>query len=320
MVDAMNEGPISRTSTQEKNADSEALRALAASTPMLPFESVEVKIAPAQRLGSITAGVADKDGNIYVYHRPKKDTLQDPIVVIDSKGSVLSSFGKGLDPMPHGIEIDPAGNLWTVDAHTSIVRKLTPQGEKLLEVSVGDIPFPDKLFCGAIGVAFRKDGHFYVGDGYCNARVVEYTADGRKVREWGRKGSGPGEFNLVHDISAADDGTIYITDRENGRAQWFDPDGRYLGEKHFGGQLFSVAVAPDGMIYAGTHDRGTVGNRGSSNIYKFDPATGNIIGRLEVFAHQLTVGRDGSLYPGTAHVKIGDDSNTTSIVVFRPLK
>ena len=320
MVDNMNDSPMSRTVAQERNAESEALRALAARTPALPFEAVEVRITPAQRLGVITASAADRHGNIYVYHRPRKDTLQDPVVVIDSKGNLLRSFGKGLDPMPHGIEIDPAGNLWAVDAHTSMVRKLTPQGELLLEVSVGDIPLPDKLFCGATGTAFRKDGHFYVGDGYCNARVIEYTADGRKVREWGRKGSGPGEFNLVHDISAADDGTIYIADRENGRAQWFDPDGRYVGEKHFGGQLFSVAVGPDGMVYVGTKARVTAGDRVPDNIYKFDPATGNIIGRVEVVAHQLTVGRDGSIYPGTASMKIGDDSNATSIMVFQPPK
>lgn len=310
---------MSQTLTQVRNSDAEALRALAARTPTLPFQPVEVKIMPAQRLGAISACVADGDGDIYVYHRPRKDTLPDPIIVIDANGKLLRSFGKGMDPMPHGIEIDPDGNLWTVDANSSMVRKLTPHGDVLLEVSVGDIPSPDKLFCGAIGVAFRDDGHFYVGDGYCNARVVEYAADGRKVREWGRKGGGPGEFNLVHDISAAPDGTIYVADRENGRAQWFDPDGRYLGEKHFGGQLFSVAVAPDGMVYAGAHDRGTVGTRGTSNIYKFDPATGNVIGRLEIFAHQLTVGPDGALYPGTAHIKIGDDPTATSIVVYRPL-
>ncbi len=311
---------MSDTLTRETNAESEALRALAARTPELPFEPVEVKITPALRLGVISASAADAQGNIYVYHRPRKSgTLQDPIVVIDAKGSLLRSFGEGKDPMPHGIEIDPDGNLWTVDANTSIVRKLTPQGDLLLEWSVGDIPFPDKLFCGAIGVAFRQDGHVYVGDGYCNARVVEYTADGRKVREWGRKGSGPGEFNLVHDISAAVDGTVYVADRENGRVQWFDPDGGYLGEKHFGGQLFSVAVGPDGMVYVGIQARVTAGDPVPSNIYKFDPATGDIIGRVEVIAHQLTIGRDGSLYPGTANTKIGDDPNATSIVVYRPL-
>ncbi len=310
---------MSSTLTQERNAESEALRALAAVTPVLPFKAVEVKIAPALRLGVISASAADGQGNIYVYHRPRKDTLQDPVVVIDAKGSLLRSFGKGLDPMPHGIEIDPAGNLWTVDTHSSMVRKLTPQGETLLEVSVDDIPLADKLFRGAIGVAFRKDGHFYVGDGYVNARVIEYTADGRKLREWGRKGSGPGEFNLVHDISTADDGTIYVADRENGRVQWLDPDGRYLGGKHFGGQLFSVAVAPDGMVYVGSKARPTANDWACDNIYKFDPATGNIIGRIEVVAHQLSLGPDGSLYPGTASTKIGDDPDATSIVVFRPL-
>lgn len=310
---------MSDTMTRDKSADSEALRALAAKTPVLPFDSVEVKIAPAQRLGVISASTADSQGNIYIYHRPRKDTLQDPIVVIDAKGNVLRTFGKGMDPMPHGIEIDPQGNLWTADAHTSMVRKLTPQGDVLLEVSVGDIPFPDKLFCGAIGVAFRKDGHFYVGDGYCNARVVEYAADGRKVREWGKPGTGPGEFHLVHDIATADDGTVYVADRENGRAQWFDPDGRYLGEKHFGGQQFGIAVGADGMVYASAHDRATGKDRVPNNIYKFDPATGDIVGRVEVTAHQLSIGPDGSLYPGTAQVKISSDPNATSIRVFRPL-
>lgn len=310
---------MSRTVTQEKNAESEALRALAARTPVLPYEAIVVKITPALRLGVISASAADKQGNIYVYHRPKKDTLQDPVVVIDAEGKLLRTFGEGTDPMPHGIEIDPDGNLWTIDANSSMVRKLTPQGEALLEVSADDLPLPDKLFRGATGVAFRKDGNFYVGDGYCNARVIEYAADGRKLREWGSKGSGPGEFNLVHDISAADNGTIYVADRENGRVQWFDPDGKYLGEKHFGGQLFSVAVAPDGMVCVGIQARERVGDRIPRDVYKFDPDSGNILGRLDVFAHQLTIGRDGALYPGTAHTKIGDDPDATSIVRFRPL-
>ena len=59
-------------------------------------------------------------------------TLEDPIVVVDSKGKFLRSFGKGLNPMSHGIRFDPAGNLWTVDAHTSMVRKFTPEGALLM--------------------------------------------------------------------------------------------------------------------------------------------------------------------------------------------
>jgi hypothetical protein len=90
---------------------------------------------------------------------------------------------------PHGIRIDPAGHVWTVDAHTSMVYKFTPEGKKLLEISVGDIPDKTKEFCGATDIAFARTGHVFVADGYCNARVIEYDVAGRKIREWGKHGT-----------------------------------------------------------------------------------------------------------------------------------
>ncbi len=312
--------PSPQQLTAEMKADSDDLRALAARTPRLPFERVEIKINPPQILGDVSATAVDTHGNIYIFHRPKEGTVLDPIVVIDSKGRFLRSFGKGSNPMAHGIKIDPAGNLWTVDAHTSVIRKYTPEGRLLLEVSVGGIPDPDRPFCGATDVAFRKDGHFYVSDGYCNARVIEYAADGTRVREWGTKGTDRGEFRLVHDIAVADDGTIVVADRENGRVQWFDPEGQYVGEKHFGGQLFSAQIGPDGMIYVGTHGRGTPGYDVDSNVFEFDRKTGKIIGRVETFAHQLTVGADGALYPGLVNLRVGTDPKAAAIVMFKPKK
>ena len=60
------------------------------------------------------------------------------------------SSGRGVKACsrPHSIRIDPAGQVWTVDAHTSIVYKFTPEGKKLLEISVGDIPDKTNEFCG----------------------------------------------------------------------------------------------------------------------------------------------------------------------------
>ncbi|HEY7790499.1 MAG TPA: 6-bladed beta-propeller, partial [Vicinamibacterales bacterium] len=159
-----------------------------------------------------------------------------------------------------------------------------------------------------------------IADGYCNARVIEYAADGTKIRQWGKKGTGPGEFQLVHDVTIAPDGTIFIADRENGRLQWFDSDGKFLGQKHFGGQVFSAQVAANGMVYVGTHARDTSGYDIDSYIFQFDPRSGKILGRVDGFAHQLTVGPDGSLYPGPVNIKIGHDPKATSIVVYRPKK
>jgi DNA-binding beta-propeller fold protein YncE len=310
----------------EQRADTEALRALMKSTPLLPIERIELKLNPPMTLLGYSAAAADKQGNIYVIHRPADPKMEDPIIVLDSKGNLLRSWGKGMFTMPHSIRIDPAGNVWTVDAHTSMIFKFTPEGKKLLEIGVGDVPDASISFCGATDVTFTPNGHIYVSDGYCNARFLEYTADGKKLREWGRLATlplkdfrarssirAPGEFNLAHDISLGPDGILYVADRENGRLQWFDKDGKYLGEKKFGGALFSVAHSPSGDLYVGTQPRDVpFGTEGF--IFKFDPKTGKILGEIEAPAHQLSIAPDGTLLPGTRA------PSTNSVLLLRPLR
>ena len=302
----------------DEQADSDGLRALAKATPMLPMERVEIKVNAPFAIAPVSAMAQDKAGNIYVFHRPEDRNI-DPVVVLDPKGNYIRSFGKGMYAIPHGIRIDPEGNVWTIDAHNSTIIKFTPEGKKLLEISVGEIPDATRPFCGATDVTFAKNGHIYASDGYCNGRFIEYDAAGKKIRQWGSKGKGDGQFNLVHDISLSADNILYVADRESGRVQWFDMEGKYLGQKHFGGQLFSAAVAPDGMIYVGTHAKG-IGYEKDSTIFKFDPKTGKVIGKLEAFAHQMTIGADGTVLPGPVTVKIGNDPNSTSILVFRTKK
>jgi DNA-binding beta-propeller fold protein YncE len=310
----------------EQKADSEALRALANSVPLLPVERIELKVNPPMTLEGYSAAGADKRGNIYVIHRPA-DPNVDPVVVLDSKGNFLRSWGKGMYTMPHSIRIDPTGNVWTVDARTSMIFKFTPEGKKLLEISVGDIPDASQAFCGATDVAFAENGHIYVSDGYCNARFLEYSASGKKLHEWGKiatvplktfrarpNKTGRGEFNLAHDISVDSDGILYVADRENGRLQWFDKDGKYLGEKKFGGQLFSVAHSPSGDLYVGTHPRDAATFVDDSFIFKFDPVSGKILGKIEAPAHQLSVAPDGTLLPGIRA------PTTNSVLLLRPLK
>jgi len=310
----------------EQRADTEALRALTKSVPSLPVERIELKLNPPMTLVGYSAAAADRQGNVYVIHRPT-DPNVDPVVVLDAKGNVLRTWGKGMFTMPHSIRIDPAGNVWTVDARTSMIFKFTPEGKKLLEISVGDVPDPSAAFCGATDVTFAPNGHLYVSDGYCNARFIEYTADGKKLRQWGRIATlplkafrtrpgitEPGEFFVAHDISIGPDGILYVADRENGRLQWFDKDGKYLGEKKFGGQVFSVAHSPAGDLYVGTHPRDAATFGEDSFIFKFDPKSGKILGKIESPAHQLSVAPDGTLLPGTR------TPTTTSVLLLRPLK
>jgi hypothetical protein len=91
-----------------------------------------------------------------------------------------------------------------------MVYKFTPEGKKLLEISVGDAAGPTQDFCGATDIAFARNGHVFVSDGYCNARIIEYDAGGTKLRQWGKHGTGPGEFDVVHSIAVGPQGNIML--------------------------------------------------------------------------------------------------------------
>jgi DNA-binding beta-propeller fold protein YncE len=78
------------------------------------------------------------------------------------------------------------------------------------------------------GVAIAPSGDIYVSDGYGNARVHRFTADGELIQSWGEPGNGPGEFNLPHGIGVDSEGLVYVADRENDRIQIFSPDGEYV--------------------------------------------------------------------------------------------
>jgi DNA-binding beta-propeller fold protein YncE len=205
--------------------------------------------------------------------------------------------------IPHGIRLDPEGNVWTVDAHTSMVYKFAPGGEKLLEINVGGVPDSTQRFCGATDVAFGPQGRVFVSDGYCNARIIEYDSTGAKVREWGRPGTGPGEFKVAHGIAIGPQGWLYVADRENGRVQWFTLEGKFLGQWQFGGQLLSVAFGPAGEVYVATHPKG-VSLDDEFYLVQLDATRGTMVGKVPVRAHEVSVGADGTVYPATRNSEL----------------
>jgi len=280
-------------------AQAEELRALIRSSPRLPVRATPLAVqvpAPDWTTDYVSSTAAGSDGTTYLLHRNPK---LDPVVAMDGKGRILRSWGRGLYTNPHSIRIDPDGNLWTVDSGSSVVLKFSPQGEQLLRFEVGEIPTAARGSRGAADIAFAPGGRLFIADGYGNARVLEYTAQGRRVREWGSAGSGPGQFHLPHGL-AARDGIIYVADRQNGRLQRFNLEGRYLGEWTHLGKTFSITTGPDGNLWIGTHPR-NVANEAEGWLVKVERATGKVLGYVDspgLHSVDVTAGGDVLSDPG----------------------
>lgn len=280
------------------DAAERALRALVAAAPRLPQQPAALVVTPPRpgwELGMVSWVAAGRDGTVYLLQRGDK---ADPIVAVNREGTVLRSWGRGLYLMPHAIRVDAGGNIWTTDAATSHVRKFTPDGRELLDIAVGGQPTPCRNnFCGTTDVAFAANGHVFIADGYANARVLEYTADGTKVREWGTAGTGPGQFNLPHSIQIDAAGTVYVADRENGRVQRFDQSGRVLGEWTGFGKTFGLK-AEGAALWLATQPRAQP-NLSPGWLLKVDGASGRLLGWAPSAGnHGMEVMADGTLLLG----------------------
>ena len=159
----------------------------------------------------------------------------------------------------------------------------------LLDIAAGGQPTPcPNNFCGTTDLAFAANGHVFITDGYANARVLEYTADGHKVREWGEPGTGPGQFVLPHSIQIDAAGVVYVADRENGRVQRFDQAGKFLGEWKYG-KTFGLKA--DGAFMWLATQPVQQANLSPGWLLKVDTRTGKIAG-WGAFDRESRHGRD----------------------------
>ncbi len=258
-----------------------ALRARIGASPRLPFDAVHLKAkqqSPAWATGPISGLAVDSQGNILELQRGDK---AQPLLVIDREGRLLRSWGDGDFRLPHSIRIDPDGYLWTVDAGSSTVIKYSPDGKKLMSILVGGRTNNGSSFNGTTDIAFAPNGRIFIADGYSNARILEYSRLGERLKQWGEAGSKPGEFRLPHSIQISKDGVLYVADRENGRIEEFDLRGRYIGEIPQLGRIYSIKLAGS-ALWASMEPFNEEPGSGSGWVVKLDRKTGTILGHLDV--------------------------------------
>lgn len=181
-------------------------------------------------LGEVVGVATDGDDNVYAFNRGPH-----PMIVFDSGGEFLTTWGEDTFKRPHGLQLSSAGGLFCTDEGDHTVRHCTLDGEVTLTLGQPGIPSEyqsGEPFHRCTHTAESPEGDIYVTDGYGNARVHKYSRGGEYLFSWGRPGAAPGEFNLPHNIVCDTTGLVYVADRENHRIQIFDGDGRFRAEWH----------------------------------------------------------------------------------------
>lgn len=252
------------------------------------------------KFGRVSAVAVDGEGAVYVFHRGKK---ADPIIVFDAKGKYLRSWGRGMLGNPHGMRIDRDGNVWVTDNGDHQVMKFDREGKLLLSLGKRGQPGTDaETFNRPTDIAFAPTGEVYVSDGYGNSRVVKFTAEGRYLLNWGKRGAGPGEFNTPHSIGVDSKGRVYVADRENNRIQVFDAQGRFLKQWTHLGATQNLFITPRDEMWIITH-RNNIENITydtlAGRIMKIDIESGRILGSMESPGHWIHVTPDKLIFIGS---------------------
>ena len=251
--------------------------------------------------GRVSAVATDSNNNVFVFHRGE---LADPIIVFDSEGKYLRSFGREFNfANEHGMRIDRYDNLWVTDNRAHTVMKLSTDGELLMTLGIkGQAGVTDETFDRPADIAFGPNDELYVADGYGNARVVKYDSQGNFVKAWGTPGTEPGQFDLVHSIATDSSGNVYVADRENNRIQIFDSEGNFLRMWTHLGATQNIFITPGDEVWVMTH-RDNVENITydtlAGRIMRVDIDSGEILGAMESPGHWIDVTPDGQIFIGS---------------------
>jgi hypothetical protein len=203
---------------------------------------------------SVSLAIDSRD-RVFIYSRE----AEYPMMVFDREGNMLSSWGQGWFGRAHNVHVGPDGFIYCADMGNHTVSKWTPEGKLLMTLGnkgkpsdtgyagiqgwkdhhsyyekliVASYCFAKKRVAGPFnsptGVYVTPSGEIFVSDGYGNARIHRFSADGKLILSWGELGDAPGQFICPHGIWLDKQERAWVADRSNCRVEIFDKEGRLI--------------------------------------------------------------------------------------------
>lgn len=153
-----------------------------------------------------------------VYQHQDRPVNVDTIVAVDLENAdVMFSWGKDRFYLPHGISVDPQGNLWLTDVALHQAFRYKNNNFEQADLVLGErfVPGSDHgHFCKPTDVAVASTGTVYISDGYCNSRIVVFTPNGHYLTEFANNDN----LRTPHSLALLEnEDLICVADRENDR-------------------------------------------------------------------------------------------------------
>jgi DNA-binding beta-propeller fold protein YncE len=224
------------------------------------------KLASGRKWGAAVGVEIARDGkSIWVFDRCEtaddcSNSNVDPIQKFDAAGKLVFSFGKGMFNYPHGLHIDAEDNVWVSDGRAKMngkghtVMKFDSKGKLLMTLGEPGVPGSDeKHFNAPSDILIVPNGDIFIADGHggeTNARIIKFDKNGKFIKAWGKKGTGPGEFDAPHGLAMDSTGKIYVADRSNSRIQVFDQDGKFIADWRQFGRPSGVFINKNDILYS----------------------------------------------------------------------
>ena len=170
-------------------------------------------------------------------------------------------FKIGDDPQgpltkPLGLDVDAAGNLYVADGTAKVIMVYDRNGKYLRRI--GGPKVFERLSSVTVDAAGARVFVTDIGGVSSDQHKIHVfdINSGAHLFDLGKRGIGPGEFNLPRDVAIGADGRIYVVDGGNFRVQVFDRNGKFMTAfGSVGKQLGNfarpkeIATDPAGNVY-----------------------------------------------------------------------